>query len=160
MKKILILLLVFAFTSCGTRKVEINKAKEETKIDSVATTTTEQKQEVKNDVVTLTETHEVELSPIDTTKPIVYNGVLYYNAKIVVRAEKENKTDKSIVVASQKQKAIVSKSISKEKITYAKETERTSFPWYWLLLLLIPIGYYLYKKYPDKFRFLKAKRVT
>lgn len=156
MKKIFILLLVLAFTSCASRKVQINKQTEETKIDSVAITKTEEKKEVKNDVVTLTETQEVEISPLYTTKPIVYNGVPYFNAKIVVRAKKENKIDKTITVAEAKKEAKVQKKVASSKSSKIKEAERQSFPWYWLLILIIPLAYYLYKKYPEKFIKLKS----
>lgn len=151
MKKIFILILVLSLASCGSRKVTIDKQKEETKIDSVATTTTEAKQEVKNDVVTTLEASEMVITPVDTTKPIIINNVPYFNAKIEMRQKKESKIDKTISVATEKKVSKIQKKATSNKVVYAKKTEKTMFPWYIYLLLLIPIGYYVYKKYPDKF---------
>jgi hypothetical protein len=155
MKKILTLLLIIVFVSCGTRKVEIDKAKEEIKVDSVATIKTESKQEIKNDVITTLEASEIMITAIDTTKPIVINNVPYFNAKIEMRKKKELIIDKTISNAESKTEAKVQKNVTSKKVVYAKVTERQSFQWYWLLLLLIPIGYYIYKKYPNKFSWLK-----
>ena len=125
---ILILLLVIS-CSCSTRKVETQKAKEETK--------TEIKKDIETVVIENNESQEVEIEPIDTSKVLVINGKTYKNAKLrFVNKKAEIKT-----VIKDKSKAVTAtKKQSKEKVT-----ERKSISFWWLLLLLIPILYFYVK---------------
>jgi hypothetical protein len=155
MKKYAIVLFsILILFSCGTRKVQIEKAKEDVKKDSVSQIVENKTLEVKNDIVSTNEAEEIEIVAVDTSKVIVINGVSYKNAIIRHKKSKVNTIDKTIKKASQN--ALKRTEVKREfhKQLFVKQSDKTSFPYYWLLLLLIIPLYYLFKKYKDKIWFV------
>jgi hypothetical protein len=134
--------------SCSTRKVNKTEVKETTEvkaIDTTKTVTNTQKFERSVDTSTVS---EIEIVPIDITKPMVVNGKTYLNAILKRKVTKLNK----VVELNEKTSQIESKGVSNEVKRViekeVKQTERKSgFSWWWLLFLLIPIAYLKYKKY-------------
>jgi hypothetical protein len=155
MKKCAIVLFsIFILFSCGTRKVQIEKVKEDIKKDSVSQIVENKTLEVKNDIVSTNEAEETEIVAVDTSKAIVINGVSYKNAIIRHKKSKVNTIDKTIKKASQN--ALKRTEVKGEfhKQLFIKQSDKTSFTYYWLLLLLIIPLYYLFKKYRDKIWFV------
>lgn len=151
MKKTLIITsLIFTIfaTSCSTRKVNKTEAKENTEITQTV------KEETKTDITENTKiidtstTDEIEIIPIDNTKPIIYNGKKVYNAKIRHKKQKNNiTTNKEKKVAKNENKEVKTDiAINKEESN--KQTER-GFNWLWLLfiLFLILLAWWKWKKY-------------
>lgn len=136
MKQIIILLLSLLFISCGSRKVVIDEVKKDSlsqiliKIgtDSIAKT------ETKNNVMT----DEFTITPLDSSKNIVVNGISYKNVILSYKKTKDNTIQIQDVKVSKiediKQNTQVKVKESK------KNTERKSNP---LLWLLIPIVLYI-----------------
>jgi len=132
--------VITMLSSCGTRKVVIDEVKKDSlsQIYTKIETKEDIKIETKNDIIT----DEFTITPLDTCKDIVVNGITYKN---VVLSYKKTK-DKTIQVQDIK----VSKNELKVQDTKVKQNrkvkdiERTSYP-YWLLL--IPIALYLIYKY-------------
>jgi len=152
MKKALILwysflLLLLLLTSCGTRKTQTEKVKEEVKIETSETTTDKSIIESNVKVIDCTDTQEQIIEPIDNNKEIVIDGKIYKNIRFKTIKKKNN--------ISTTQKEVIQNNLVKKANTKAetkidkkvKETERKSSYW-WLLwfLLIIPI-YYFYRKY-------------
>jgi len=145
--KITILILSISLVSCSTRKVQKTEVKETTEvkaIDTTKTVTNTQKFERSVDTSTI---NEIEIVPIDITKPITYNGKTVLNGILRLKTTKVNK----VVEIDEKTSQIESKGVSvgsKQVIeTEVKQTERKSVPLWWLwILLLIPI-YFIYKKF-------------
>lgn len=125
---IFILLLVIG-CSCSTRKVQIEKVKEETK--------TEQTNDIDTKIIETNESQEIEITPIDTAKVLIIDGKIYKNAKVRF----VNKKAKIETVIKDKTKSVT----ATKKQTKAKATERKSISFMWLLLLLIPIIYFYVK---------------
>jgi len=145
MKKYLFLLLIL--TSCGTRKTNTEKVKEEVKIETSETTTDKSIIETNVKVIDCTDTSEQIIEPIDNTKEIVIDGKTYKNVRFKTLKKKNNiSIDKKEVIKNNVVKKANTKAETKidKKV---KQTERKSSYW-WLLwfLLIIPI-YYLYRKY-------------
>jgi hypothetical protein len=142
MKYILVLLLVF--TSCSSRKVAINNVKKDSlSVTVVKTATVEDvKIETKNDIVI----DEFTITPLDTCKDIVINGISYKN--VVLRYKKTK--DNTIQVQDKKTSKIEDKQ-QKTKVEVEqkkKEIEKTPIQQLWFLWLLIPlIIYIMYKVY-------------
>ena len=148
--KLIILSLILSIlgTSCASRKVDRKEEKqkidfteqtiEETKVDSQTTTK----------VIDTSTIDEIEIVPIDSTKPVVINGKTYLNAKIKHVKRKNNiTTDKVTKVAEIKRKA-VKRELKIDNSNKEKETERKSgFSWWWLLML-IPI-YVIYREFKN-----------
>jgi len=148
--KLIILSLILSIlgTSCASRKVDRKEEKqkidfteqtiEETKVDSQTTTK----------VIDTSTIDEIEIVPIDSTKPVVINGKTYLNAKIKHVKRKNNiSTDKVEKVAKNQRKA-VKRELKIDNSNKEKQTERKSgFSWWWLLLL-IPI-YVIYREFKN-----------
>lgn len=142
---ILAIVLIACLSSCSTRKVNKTEVKEtETKTEVIA-------ENIKTDVIENTKvidtstSDEIEFVPIDNTKPIVVNGKSYFNTKIKHKKSKNNIS----IVKDKKVSQIAEKSANltykKSKVIEVKTTERKSFNFWWLLLLLIPAYFYFRK---------------
>jgi uncharacterized membrane protein len=135
-----ILILAITITSCSTRKVNKTEIKETivdtTKTTTVATENINTIETVVNNIVTI--------SPADTSKPMVVNGKTYRN--VILRHDK-SKSNKEYAKAKKttviEQKGVV---MNRNMDILVKETERTSFKWYWLLLLIIPLLWFYRKE--------------
>jgi PBP1b-binding outer membrane lipoprotein LpoB len=145
MVRITLLILALTLVSCSTRKVSKTEVKETTEvkaIDTTKTVTNTQKFERSVDTSTVS---EIEIVPIDITKPMVINGKSYLNAILKRKVTKLNKVVEIDTKVAQIQQKGVNNSIKTERTIKEKETERKSgFNWWWLLLL-IPI-YFVYRK--------------
>lgn len=141
MKYILVLLL---FVSCSSRKVVIENVKKDSISETVVKTATVEdvKIETKNDILI----DEFTITPLDTCKDIVINGISYKNVVLKYKKTKDN----TIQVQDKKTSKIEDKQ-QKTKVEVEqkkKEIEKTPIPQLWLLWLLIPlIIYIMYKVY-------------
>ena len=128
-------LLVF---SCSTKKVAISKSLVETKVDSVVVEKKDSVAFQQNAISIKEDIYEIEVVPIDNTKPIVIGGKEYFNAAVKIKNTKREVVDstKIEVAVSDYKQTEVSKEQSIE--TYDKSVEKKSnyFVYFWLLLLL------------------------
>ena len=147
---IIAIIVTVCLCSCSSRKVN----KSETKIETVSETTkidtskTFTKVDSNTKIVDSSTSNEIEYIPINNTLPFTVNGKEYKNVKIKHSKKKNNifvnKTNK----VSQIENKYVSQG-SKDKTSKTVEvkvTEKQSFNFWWLLLLLIP-AYFLLRKY-------------
>ena len=172
--KILLISLFFALIamgliSCGARKVNIEKQKEETKTEVIDNSVTDTEKEtntkttttVKTDDKNETVAEEISYTPDDPTKEsfiIEKDGtktVLSNVKKTVKKTIQKNNTQtqksgnyeivQKEVVKEQKK---INNTNTSQKENKSKQTERTVAPWYWYLLLIIPICiiYYFCKR--------------
>ena len=148
--KLIILSLILSIfaTSCSTRKVAKSEVKETTEvkaIDTTKTVTNTQKFERSVDTSTVS---EIEIVPIDITKPMIVNGKTYTNAILKRKVAKLNKVVEVDTKVAQIQRKGVNKAIKTERTIKEKQTERESgFSWWWLLML-IPI-YVIYREFKN-----------
>ena len=140
MKPILILLFSILLISCGTRKIAIQEIKKDSlsQISTKIVTNELINSEIKNNIIT----DEFIITPLDSCKDIVVNGVTYKNVVLSYKKTKDNslRTEQKIVSKNELK-------IQDTKVTQnikVKDIEKTSYP-YWLLL--IPFGLYLIYKY-------------
>jgi hypothetical protein len=145
MKQIFILVSLVLF-SCGSRKVAIQEVKKDSlkQIETKIVTKEETNISIKNDIYT----DEFIITPLDTLKDIVVNGITYKNVILRYKKVKDNSLhiEKKIVSKNELKKELVKTSVKEFK----KDIDRIQNYWNYLWLLLIPICYYLYKR----FRFL------
>ena len=148
--KLIILSLILSIfsTSCSTRKVSKSEVKETTEvkeIDTTKTVTNTQKFERSVDTSTVS---EIEIVPIDITKPMVVDGKTYLTAILKRKVTKLNKVVEIDTKVAQIQQKGVNKAIKTETTIKEKQTERESgFSWWWLLML-IPI-YVIYREFKN-----------
>lgn len=98
MLKYSFIFLFLLLSSCGARKVDVQKTDTVVKIDSTSTIKKEEVVLTQNNVSINTDTDEMEICPVSDTIPMVVNGVTYKNAKI-----KYKKTKISVVDTTKKQ---------------------------------------------------------
>lgn len=129
-------LLVF---SCSTKKVAISKSVVETKVDSVVVETKDSVAVQQNAINIKEDIYEIEVVPIDNTKPIVIGGKEYFNAAVKIKNTKREVVDstKIAVAVSDYKQTEVSKEESKE--TYEKSVDKKPSALNMAWLLLIPI---------------------
>jgi len=146
MVRITILILAITLVSCSTRKVAKSEVKETTEVKAIDTTKTVTNTETTKKSIDTSTINEIEIVPIDITKPITYNGKTVLNGILRLKTTKVNKVveiDTKVSKNEQKGVSVGSKQVIEVK---KKETERKSFLNCWWLLLLIPI-YIVYRKY-------------
>lgn len=155
----LVFILIFLLMGCSTRKVNKSEVKEEVKTEQTV------KEEVKTDsntntnIIDTSETTEIEIVPIDNSKPIEVNGKKYVNTRLKLSKRKNAITTNSNEKVSQIAKKEGKKTEQSNKQSKGKETTKPDAPivntwknvWFILeltfyLFLLIAI-YYFYKKY-------------
>ena len=145
MKKIITILIILLFVSCGTRKA--NKSNTETTLKSeisfVDSTRTETKTYTNTEVIA----DDFEITPVDTLKMLVIidsqgKKTSYLNARITKRHEiSRNKTLKNEVVQSN-----IKSNLKAVKQIERKESIITSLWWLWIIIILI-IVYYISRKF-------------
>lgn len=135
------LILLLLLTSCSVRKVQLNK--EQTSVDSTMTIKIDSVSKQQNNIVTIKNSEEFEVSPLVDSIPMVVDGITYKNAIL------KHKKAKTIIV--DRSKKIVSKNVVKnvevkrEVSKKEKTIERVSY--WWLLIPIVGVGLYLYYKY-------------
>lgn len=167
-----VLSLVWLFLSCGSRKVQIEKQKEETKTEITDNSVTEKQTETnvktetilkvddKNESVTTETTYSLE-DPTKEAYVIEKDGtkVVLNNVKKIVKTEtKKNNTQSELInktdefkKESEKEQKSVEQVNTSTKENKSKKAEREPFNWLNLLWFLIPIAviYYFYRKYKN-----------
>jgi PBP1b-binding outer membrane lipoprotein LpoB len=147
MKHTLIILSAFVLFGCASRKVNKTEVKETTEVKAVDTTKTVTNTETTVKSLDTSTINEIEIVPIDITKPITYNGKTVLNGVLRLKTTKVNKVVEIEEKAEQIQQKGLNNSIVIDKTIKEKQTERKSVVKWWLwILLLIPI-YFIYKKF-------------
>ena len=131
---------VLTMSSCGTRKVVIDEVKKDSlsQIYTKIETKEDIKIETKNDIVI----DEFIITPLDTCKDIVVNGITYKNAILSYKNTKDNTIQVEDKKVSKNELKVQATKVTQNR--KVKDIERTSYP-YWLLL--IPVALYLIYKY-------------
>jgi hypothetical protein len=146
---ILIFLSLFLF-SCASRKVAINKNQVEIHIDSSSIQKKDSVSVVQNAISIKEDIHEMEIVPMDTTKPLVIDGKQYFNATIRIKKTSRHVVDtsKATVSKSSIKQTTLKKSV-KEK-TYSKTVDKKVNNFVYLWLLLIPVIAWLVRRFVFK----------
>lgn len=143
---LLIWTMPFLF-SCATRKVAISKVHEESKIETVITEKKDSTAVQQNAISIKEDIDEIEVVPIDTTKPMVIGDKQYVNAVVRIKKTKREVVDttKTTVVKSEEKKAEEKKE-EKKKVFVKSVDKKPSYMFLWWLLL-IPLVVWLVRRY-------------
>lgn len=145
--KLTIIALAFLLIGCASRKVNKSEVKEEAKTEQTV------KEEVKTDsntnttIIDASETTEIEIVPIDNSKPIEYNGHKVINGTLKLSKKKNAITTKSNEKVSQIAKKSVKAKSNKVVEVKQKQTEaKRPFNWWWIILV-VGVAYIIYRKF-------------
>ena len=126
-------------SSCGTRKVVIDEVKKDSISQTVVKTATVEDIKIENNIIT----DELTITPLDTCKDIIVNGIKYRNVVLSYKKTKD-KTVQNIKISEEKLKVQDTKVTQNRKV---KDIEKTSNPFTILLWLLIPLFMYIIYKF-------------
>jgi hypothetical protein len=131
--------LSFLVFSCSTKKVAISKSVVETKTDSVVIEKKDSVAFQQNAISIKEDIDEIEIVPIDASKPLVIGGKEYFNAAVKIKKTKREVIDstKIAVAVSDYKQTEVSKEENIE--TYDKSIDKKPSALNMAWLLLIPI---------------------
>jgi uncharacterized membrane protein len=149
-KQFTLILLSFLLFSCASRKVAVTKTQVETHIDS---TVVEKKDSVsvqQNAISIKEDTYEVEIVPLDTTKPIIIDGKQYHNATVRLKKTRRHIVDssKSTVSLSSENKISVKKDIKAKGFEKKVDKKANYFVFLWIIFILLVL--WLARKYLPK----------
>jgi hypothetical protein len=136
---ILAVIVITLLSSCGTRKVIIDEVKKDSLSQISTKIVTEEVIKIENDIVI----DEITITPLDTCKDVVVNGITYRNAVLSYKKTKDN-TIHNIKVSEKKLEVQDTKVTQNRKV---KDIEKTSNPFLIFLWLLIPLFMYIIYKF-------------
>jgi hypothetical protein len=126
---LLVIIISAILSSCSTRKVIVDNVKKDSLSQISTKIVTEKDVKIENNITT----DEFTITPLDTCKDVVVNGIKYRNAILNYKKTKDN-TVKSIKVSEEKLKVQDTKVTQSKKV---KDIEKTSPSLLWLLLIPI-----------------------
>lgn len=149
-KYIILALFVPLLFSCAARKVAVTNTKIETYTDSVVVEKKDSVSVQQNAIVIIDSSEEVEVTPIDTAKPIIIGETKYFNAKVKIKKMRTRFVDSSkIVVVQSNEKQLSVKKDIKSKV-FEKKVDKKANTLFYLWLLLIPICLWLIWRFGRK----------
>jgi len=149
MKKWSIFLMALILSACGTRKVETEKTKEISKSETADVLVRDVVIETNIKTITIADNDEIEITPMDNTRPVIIAGKSYENARIRSVKNKTNvdvQENKKEAVKETKQIKIINTS---DKKIESKATEKKNYIDFFvgvaILVLILVFGFFKMK---------------
>ena len=151
-KHTILILASWFLISCAARKVDVSKSNIVNKIDSTSVIKEETTINKSNYVNITTDTDELEIVPIDSTKPIIINDKAYFNAVLRYKKTKVVLVDTSKTKVSKNAlKSVTVKKTEKSKTFIKKIDKKSNYFWWIIIIIATALGIYTYKKYALKY---------
>ena len=136
--------------SCAARKVAVTKNQVQTYTDSVVIEKKDSVVVQQNAIIITDSSEEIELTPIDTAKPIIIGETKYFNAVVKLKKIRKSLVDTTKVVTTQSaQKQVSVKKDIKAK-GFEKKVEKKANYLFYIWLCLIPICLWLIWRFGRK----------
>jgi hypothetical protein len=147
---LIVFISVLLLQSCASRKVDVSKLEENTKIDSSVVIKTDSTAVTQNNITVTETTEELEVRPIVDSLPIVVNGISYKNA--VLRYKKQKKISEDISKKTESKNVLKKELKTKTEVKKTKEkvVDKKANYFIYLWLLIIPIGIIVYREIKKK----------
>lgn len=151
-KRITLIFLSLFLISCASRKVDTNKVNIVNKVDSTSVIKEETTIDKSNYINKTTDTDELEIVPIDSTKPIIINDKAYFNAVLRYKKTKLVLVDTSKVKVSKNAlKTVVVKKNTNSKTFVKSIDKKSNYIWWIIIIIAAALGVYAWKKYALKY---------
>lgn len=154
-KNLFLILLIIFFYSCSTKKVITSKDIIETKVDSSYKEKKDSVSVIQNSIEINEKIFEIQVEPIDVSKPIIIDGIKYENASLKIKKSDKSIVDstKTIVIESSEENVKLEKEVSIEKIDSSIKKKSNNSVYFWLLLLLfiLMVAYKLRRLLPNPY---------
>jgi hypothetical protein len=147
---LIVFISVLLLQSCASRKVDVSKLEENTKVDSSVVTKTDSIAVTQNNITVTETTEELEVRPLVDSIPIVVNGISYKNAVLRYKKQKKISEDTSKKIESRNVLKKELKTKTKVKKTKEKVVDKKANYFIYLWLLIIPIGIIVYREIKKK----------
>jgi len=149
-KYIILALFVPLLFSCAARKVAITKVQTDTYTDSVVVEKKDSISVQQNAIIITDSSEELEVTPIDTAKPIIIGETKYFNAKVKIKKMRTRfvDTSKIVVIKSNEKQVSVKKDIKSKG--FEKKVEKKANVLFYVWLMLIPICLWLIWRFGRK----------
>lgn len=145
--KLTLIALAFLVIGCASRKVNKSEVKEEVNTEQTVKEETTTNTDTNTTIVDTSETTEIEIIPIDNSKPIEYNGHKVTNGTLKLSKKKNAITTNSNEKVSQIAKKEGKTKANKVVEVNQKQTEaKRPFSWWWIILV-VGVGYLIYRKF-------------
>lgn len=132
-----LLFLSLLLFSCSTKKVAITKSLVKTKTDSVVVEKKESLAVTQNAISIKEDIDEIEIVPVDDTKPIVIGGKEYFNATVRIKKTKREVVDTTRAVVAQVENRTIEVRKEETRKELDKKVEKTSPTFIWVAIVLI-----------------------
>ena len=148
--RIVLFLIIPLLFSCAARKVAVTKTQTQTYIDSSSISRQDSVSIQQNAIVITNSSEEIEISPIDTAKPVIIGQIKYYNAKLKIKKVRKRIVDSTTILVSKsnEQQVLVKKEV-KQKVFDKKIDKKVNYAiliWFILILLLAYLAYRVFLK--------------
>lgn len=153
MRNLILILFSTLLMSCGSRKVNVDKVDLVLKTDSISVVKQEVIATKDNHISIVTDTDEVEIIPIDTTKHIEVDGKKYHNVKIRYKKTKKVLVDTTKTKVSKNNSQIVKTTKDKKEKTFKKDIDKKeshTIYWWWLLIIVLVVVFFYAKNKLNK----------
>ena len=145
-KHLSFVLVVSILFSCAARKVVITKTQTKKYTDSISVEKKDSVSVKQNAIVIKETTGEIEITPIDTSKPVIIGDKKYYNAIIKFKKKQIHIVDSSRTETNQKIIKDVQVKVISETKSFEKKINKKPNYWVLLWLLLIPLTWYVLRR--------------
>ena len=132
-----LLFLSLLLFSCSTKKVAITKSFVKTKTDSVVVEKKESLAVTQNAISIKEDIDEIEVVPVDASKPIVIGGKEYFNAAVRIKKTKREVVDTTRAVVAQVENRTIEVRKEETRKELDKKVEKTSPTFIWVAIVLI-----------------------
>ena len=132
-----LLFLSLLLFSCSTKKVAITKSLVKTKIDSVVVEKKASLAVTQNAISIKEDIDEIEIVPVDATKPIVIGGKEYFNAAVRIKKTKREVVDTTRAFVAQVENRTIEVRKEETRKELDKKVEKTSPTFIWVAIVLI-----------------------